>query len=92
MNIDINTTNVVAYIIMALMGLITYFLKQTVDGIKKQIDALQAVDTKLSEDIHRLDKTSISRTDFEKFRDELKADHKELNKTLTDILKVLGKP
>lgn len=92
MNIDINTTNVVAYIIMALMGLITYFLKQTVDGIKKQIDALQAVDTKLSEDIHRLDKTSISRTDFEKFRDELKADHKELNKTLTDILKALGKP
>lgn len=92
MNIDINTTNVVAYIIMALMGLITYFLKQTVDGIKKQIDALQAVDTKLSEDIHRLDKTSISRTDFEKFRDELKADHKELNKTLTDILQVLGKP
>ena len=92
MNIDINTTNVVAYIIMALMGLITYFLKQTVDGIKKQIDALQTVDTKLSEDIHRLDKTSISRTDFEKFRDELKADHKELNKTLTDILQVLGKP
>lgn len=91
MSIDINTTNVVAYIIMALMGLITYFLKQTVDGIKKQIDALQAVDTKLSEDIHRLDKTSISRTDFEKFRDELKADHKELNKTLTDILQVLGK-
>ena len=92
MNIDINTTNVVAYIIMALMGLITYFLKQTVDGIKKQIDALQAVDTKLSEDIHRLDKTSISRTDFDKFRDELKADHKEINKSLSEIMRALGKP
>lgn len=92
MNIDINATNVVAYIIMGMMGLITWFLKQTVDGIKKQIDALQAVDTKLSEDIHRLDKTSISRSDFDKFRDELKADHKEINKQLTEIIRVINKP
>lgn len=92
MSIDINATNIVAYIIMAMMGLITWFLKQTVDGIKKQIDALQAVDTKLSDDIHRLDKTSISRGDFDKFRDELKAEHKEINKQLTEIIRVINKP
>lgn len=92
MSIDINATNIVAYIIMAMMGLITWFLKQTVDGIKKQIDALQAVDMKLSEDIHRLDKTSISRGDFDKFRDELKAEHKEINKQLTEIMRAISKP
>lgn len=92
MNIDINASNIVAYIIMAMMGLITWFLKQTVDGIKKQIDALQVVDTKLSEDMHRLDKTSISRGDFDKFRDELKAEHKEINKQLIEIIRVINKP
>jgi len=87
MQIDINLTSVLGYGFLALMSVITYLLKQAVDGIKKQIETLQETDKKLSDDIHNLEMSAITRNDFESFRKEVKADHEKIYDRLNDLFK-----
>lgn len=87
MQVDINIAGLLGYAFLALMSVITYLLKLAVDGLKAQIDKLHEKDEELSEKIQELDKNSISRTDWEGWRKEIKDDHAKIYDRLNELVK-----
>lgn len=90
MQLDINVVEVLGWVFIGLMSVITWLLKQAVDHLKRQIEILHDADEELRKDIHNLDKNSITRTDFESFRQEVKSDNEKIYNRLNDVLKVGG--
>ncbi len=86
MQVDINIASVLGYGFLALMSVITYLLKQAVDGLKAQIDQLHEKDDELAKEIHSLDKNSITR---EEIRGLFKEHSDYFEKSLSAIFRKL---
>lgn len=87
MQVDINLSNVILGLLISLISLITWFLKQAVDHLRTQIESLHSTDKELRDEIHQLDKNSIAREDWEKWRKEIKDDHTKIYDRLNELLK-----
>jgi septal ring factor EnvC (AmiA/AmiB activator) len=86
MQVDINLSNIILGLLISLISLITWFLKQAVDHLRTQIKSLHDADNEMSKEIRSLDKNSITR---EEMRQLIKEHNESVEKSLSAIFRKL---
>lgn len=86
MQVDINVSNIVIGLLISLISLITWFLKQAVDHLRVQIERLHSADEVMAREIRVLDKNSITR---EEMKELFKEHNDSVEKSLNAIFRKL---
>jgi hypothetical protein len=86
MQVDINLSNIILGLLISLISLITWFLKQAVDHLRTQIESLHDADNAMAREIRSLDKNSITR---EEMRQLIKEHNESVEKSLSAIFRKL---
>lgn len=86
MQVDINLSNVILSLLIGLISLITWFLKQAVDHLRTQIENLHDADNAMAKEIRALDKNSITREEMHQL---IKEHNDSVEKSLSSIFRKL---
>ena len=71
MTIDFELSSLLGYILTALVGFIAWMMKTGLAKLAAKIEALEQEDRRLSEELHKLELSSISTEDLRELKQDL---------------------